>query len=90
MQINLDKNTKKIFTAFSRMEKLPKSVIKYGSLAFLALFLIGTALFAYNHLKLNNDEYFGLISTTIIKSSFTILAEGVIGGLLIDYICKKG
>ena len=89
MQFNLSKSIRKIYTAFINLGKLPKYIIKYGSLVFLILFAAGTFLFVYNRAVLNYEPYFEFIATSIIKTSFTILAEAVVGGLLIDYIIGK-
>lgn len=88
MQSNLVKKLEKIFEAFGKMGNLPKSIIRYGAHAFLALFIIGTVMVVYNHVT-NYDLYLEFIAKTIIKSSFTILAETVIGGLIIDFVFGK-
>ncbi|MCX7920686.1 MAG: hypothetical protein N3B21_01475 [Clostridia bacterium] len=89
MQLNTDNGIAKIFTAFSKVHKYPKAIIKYGVQAFLALFLVGTLLFVFNTTKSYYDLYAEFIATSIIKSSFIILAEIVIGALLLDYLFKK-
>lgn len=89
MQSNLTKHLQKIFSAFDKIDRLPKAIIKYGAHAFLVLFAIGTTLVVYNHTKLNYDPYYEFIAISVVKASFTILAEAVIGGLLIDFVFKK-
>lgn len=90
MQSNLIRqHIEKIFAEFNKLNKFPKAIIKYGIQAFFALFILGTLLVALNHSALDYDFYLELIATTIVKSSFTILAEVVIGGLLIDFVLKK-
>jgi len=89
MQSNLTKYIQKVFLAFDKLDKFPKAIIKYGLRVFLALFAIGTALVVLNHTALDYDSYFEFIALSIVKSSFTILAEAVIGGLLIDFVFKK-
>lgn len=89
MQTNLSKKVEKIFHRFDEVNSLAKAIIKYGSLAFLFIFTLGTALVVYNRVALNYDEYVEFIATSFIKSSFTILAESVIGGLLMDYFFNK-
>ena len=89
MYSSLAKNLQRILTAISQIDKLPRMIIKYGCHAFLALFAIGTALVAWNHTVLNYEPYFEYVALTVVKTSFTILAEAVIGGLLIDFVFKK-
>lgn len=89
MQTNLVKKIEKIFLALKEVDKYPKMIIKYGAYAFLLLFAIGTALVVYNRTMLNYDPYYEFVAMSIVKVSFTILAEAVIGGLLIDYVFKK-
>lgn len=86
MQSNLAKKMEKIFEAFANIGKLPKKIIKYGAQAFLALFILGTIMVVYNRTVLNYEPYFEFVAISIIKSSFTILAEAIAGGLIIDYV----
>lgn len=89
MQPDLNKRIAKIFTEFNKIGKLSKAIIKYGTQFFLALFAVGTLLVIINHTRLNYDLYIEFIARSVIKSSFTIFAEAVIGGLLMDYIFRK-
>lgn len=89
MQSNLTKGIERIFTSFDSLNSLTKTMIKYGIQTFFALFALGVFLVAYTHTSLNGDSYFEFIATSIVKSSFTILAEVIIGGLIIDFIFKK-
>lgn len=89
MQSNITKGIERIFTSFDSLNSLTKTMLKYGTQAFLALFALGALLVAYNHTSLNFDSYFEFIATSMVKSSFIILAEVIIGGLLIDFMFKK-
>ena len=89
MQQDSSNKTNVIFTAFNKLDKLPKIIIKYGLRVFILLFALGTFLVVINHTRSYFDPRFEFIATNIIKNSFTILAEGIIGGLLIDYIFKQ-
>ncbi|MCR4437032.1 MAG: hypothetical protein QHH06_02350 [Clostridiales bacterium] len=89
MQQNLNKNIEKIFSEFGKINGLAKSIVKYGSIAFLLLFAAGTIFLLINHFQQNFDSYFDFTAKALIKNSFIILAEAVIGGLLMDYILKK-
>jgi len=89
MERNLGKNIEKIFSAFRKIDNYPKAIIKYGAIAFLLLFAAGTGLVVFNHTRLGVDAYLEFVANSVIKNSFTVLAEVVIGGLLFDYIFKK-
>ena len=89
MQFNLSKNLEKIFTAFGKMAKLPKSVMKYGCIVFLVLLTAGSITALLNITVLNYDSYLDLVSKSLVKTSFSIAAEAVIGGLVLDFVFKK-
>jgi len=89
MQANLIKKIDKIVDAFNKMDKMPKALIKYGCYVFLGLFVIGTIMVLLNNTILTYDSYFDLLSKSIVKVSFSIAAEVIIGGLLLDFVFKK-
>ena len=89
MQSNLTKNIERIYTAFNKLEKLPKALIKYGCYVFLALFIIGNVMVLLNNAVLPYDSYFDLVSKSIVKISFSIAAEVIIGALIMDFMFKK-
>jgi len=84
-QSNRTKNIEKIFTAFDSMEKLPKSLIKYGLYVFLAIYSIGTLMVILNNTIIPYDSYFDMVSKEIVKVSFILAAEAIIGGVVMDY-----
>jgi ABC-type Co2+ transport system permease subunit len=89
MQMDQEKKLKKFLTAFDSIGKLPRNIIKYGLHIFLVLFALGTAIVVYSRVALGYEPYFEFIAMSIVKTSFTILAEAIIGGLLIDYVFKS-
>ncbi|MCX7843077.1 MAG: hypothetical protein N2489_08390 [Clostridia bacterium] len=89
MQAKINKNLQKIFLEFDKIGKLPKMIIKYGSQLFLGLFALGTALIVFNRLYLGFNLGLQNAAISLVKNSFIILAEAIIGGLLIDYIFKR-
>lgn len=89
MERKLNKNIEKIIKSLNGINSFPKAIIKHGSRIFLLLFAIGTVMVVVNHAILNYDFYFEFTAKTLIKNSFTVLAEVIIGGLLIDYIFNK-
>jgi hypothetical protein len=86
---NINKNIEKIFSEFYKLNPFTKTVIKRGTQICLTLLILGTVLIFLNHTQFNYDLNYEFIATSIVKNSFTILAEVVIGGLLIDYVFNK-
>lgn len=89
MQSNLIKNIEKIFTAFGNMGKLPKALIKYGCYVFFGIFMVGTILVLLNNTLLPYNSYFDMVSKAIVITSFTLIAEAIIGGLIMDFVFNK-
>lgn len=89
MQSNMRKNLEKILIAFDKMGKLPKAFIKYGCYVFFAIFTIGTLLVLLNHTLLPYNSYFDIVSKAIVITSFTLVAEAIIGGLVMDFVFRE-
>jgi hypothetical protein len=85
----LNRSFKKIITELRKLNNHTKVAIKWGANIFLALFSLGTVLVLVNRLVYSFDSYIEFIAISIIKASFTILAEIIIGCLLVDYIFNK-
>ena len=88
-QSDRSNNIRKIKKAFGSMNKPSKALLKYGSYAFLMLFIIGAVLVILNHTILPYNYYFDLASKELVKTSFVIAAEVVIGSLAMDFVFKK-
>jgi hypothetical protein len=79
----------KILAAISGLHTLTKKYIRFGTVLFLVLFSAGTALLLTNGIMFDFSLYLSNVSRFIVKNSFTILAEVIIGCLLIDLIFKQ-
>ncbi|MDP4182957.1 MAG: hypothetical protein Q8942_17955 [Bacillota bacterium] len=90
MYINLTKNIQKIISEFNNLAKINKLIIKIGALISFILLISGALLITCNYFFLNKDLFYQLVARTLVKNSFTILAESVIGSLVMDYLFKKG
>lgn len=88
-QNNKTKNIEKILTSFSKLGKLPKALIKYGCLTFFVIFVVGTVLVLLNNTILPYNSYFDMVSKEIVKTSFVLAAEFIIGGLIMDYVIGR-
>lgn len=89
MQTDILKNIKKMFNAFEKIDSHTIRTIKLGANISLLLLIAGMVLLIANRAVLNFDTYLEFVTLNIIKSSFTILAEIIIGGLLVDYVFNK-
>ena len=89
MQFNMAQKLKKIATAFGKIEKLPKALLRYGCIVFLILLTVGSVLALLNNTVLNYNSYLDLVSKSLVKTSFSIAAEAIIGGLILDFVFKK-
>ncbi len=88
-QSNRIESIEKIVSAFNKMQKLPKTLIKYGLYVFTGIFAIGMILVTLNNTLLPYNHYLDMVSKEIVKVSFIIAAETIIGGLVMDYVFKK-
>lgn len=88
MNSNIIKNIKRVFSAFGKMEKMPKKLLRYGFIAAFLLFTAGTLMLFFNNMTLAYDNYINLTAKLLVKASVTITAEVLIGGLVLDYLCK--
>lgn len=89
MNTNLSKHFVKIYTAFSGLGNISKAAIKYGIWVFLLIFAVGTFMVVYNRIVLAYDPQFEFIATSLVRTSFVVLAEAIIGALALDYIFSK-
>lgn len=88
----INKSNKTIHAIQNELCKLDKLTVKYiktGVNIFFILFAFGTLLLVLNRLVYNHDSYKEFIGTSIVTSSFTILAIVIVGCLLIDSIFNK-
>lgn len=90
MQLNNMKKIEKIAKEFNKINHLSKLIIKYGIGAFIALFLVGALIILLYQTIFYSNDYTYYLGTLIVKTSFTILAEAIIGGLIIDFVASKG
>jgi uncharacterized protein YacL len=86
---NMSENLRKIRDAFSELNSNTKKFMMIGVRISLILLAIGTILIGVNIYVLNHDAYLSFIANSIVKSSVSILAEIVIGCLLLDLAFKK-
>jgi hypothetical protein len=89
MNSNFSRTLKKIITAINNLHDITRKILKIGVSFFIIVFFTGISLFVYNKANhyFNDDLYYTSIS--MIKASFTVIAEVLFGCLLIDYGLKK-
>ncbi len=88
MQSNISKNLQKIVSELSNLSKYSKSIIRYGFFVYLVILAVGLSMLIYNSLS-GYDMDLHITAVSLVKNSFVILAETVIGSILIDYLLKK-
>jgi uncharacterized membrane protein YesL len=88
-QSNRTVKIEKIISSFNNMQKLPKSLIRSGVYISLVVYIIGTVLVILNSTLLQYDPYFDMVSKEIVKTSFILAAEAIIGSLVMDYVFRK-
>ena len=86
---NRTKNIENIISAFSKMHKFPKALIKFGTYIFTGILVIGMILVILNNTLWQYDPYLDTVSKEIVKASFIIEAEAIIGSLIMDYVFRK-
>ncbi|HOQ07691.1 MAG TPA: hypothetical protein PLP87_07760 [Clostridiales bacterium] len=85
-QSNRIKKIEKIAVAFNRMQKLPKTLIRFGLYVFLAIYVTGTILLILNNTVFPYDSYVDMVSKELVKVSFILAAEAIIGSIVMDYV----
>lgn len=89
MHSNRQNTVEKLLTGLKGMNGLSKAIIYYGFLLALAVFAIGAAVAVFDRTLWANDPYTEFIAYQLIKTSFTLFAEAVIGGIVLDYFNKQ-
>jgi len=85
----MQSNINKIIKELTGIGNSPKKLIKHGIRVFLGFFALGTLLVVLNRVSFGYDSYIEFIAQSIIKNSFIMLAEFIIGGLVIDFLLKR-
>lgn len=89
MLTNINKSMKRVFTAFRGLDTMPRKVVKYGSILFVMMLVSGLGLLLLNSIVLSYSSYLDLIAKSIVKTSFQVAAEVIIGALILDFVFKK-
>ncbi len=89
MQSNLARQLKRVLSAFNKLDKLPKALIKYGCYVSLFVLTIGCVLVLLNYTILPYDSYFDMVSKKLVITSFSLAAEAIIGGIVMDIVFRK-
>lgn len=75
--------------SFNNLNKLPKALIKYGLYVSLTVFVIGAIMVLLNNNVFPYTRYMDMISKSIFTTSFSLAAEAVIGGLIMDIVFRR-
>ncbi|HOQ00435.1 MAG TPA: hypothetical protein PK604_06330 [Acetivibrio clariflavus] len=78
----------KIFEEFKKINNFSMALITHGTVAALILLSLGISVLILNQTVLEYNSYTKFVATMIIKNSIVLMAEFIIGGLVIDYFSK--
>jgi len=78
----------KISKELKKINNFSKALITYGTLAALIILSLGIIVLILNQTVLDYSSYTKFIATMVIKNSIVLMAEFIIGGLVIDYFIK--
>ena len=81
---------KKIVTTMSGVGKLPRKIILHGVQAATGVLIVALILYFINKNIYNFDYYISFITYEMAETGLILFAEAIIGGLVIDYLVKKG
>lgn len=87
--INKNKVLGKIYKELCKLDKHTVSFIKTGVNIFFLLFVSGTLISILNKFIIDYNPYNEFLAMSVIKSSFIVLAEVIIGCLLLDSAFNK-
>jgi len=80
---------RKIFKEITRLNEVTKKMITVGIFFSLVTLFAGTLLICINGTIIPYDPYVGYIAPLIASKSFPILAEVIIGCIIIDYLFNR-
>lgn len=83
------KKFKELLCRLNGMNKHARFIIRFGAHFSIALLAVGAVTFVYNRTAIHDNSLLELISTNLIIYSFSVLAEFIIAGVILDYLTKK-
>lgn len=89
MQKNIQKTVGKIIKELSGLNNITKKMIMLGLYLSLLILAAGTILMLINRTLIGYNPYYDYISRLLAEKSFAVLAEVIIGCLLVDFIFNR-
>ena len=89
MFAKIPKNIELIIKSFKQLNSFSKKVLKYGIIISTLIYLAGATLTFVNIYIIEFNFYNDFLSKLIMKNSFLILAQVIIGALFADFICAR-
>lgn len=86
MFVGLKSSLERIIEKFTELKTIPRKLVKIGFFLFLAIFAIGTVIAVVNRYFIAYNPYFDYIANELVKTSFNVLAEFVVGGIVMDFV----
>jgi flagellar biosynthesis protein FlhB len=88
MNSNFSRNLRKIISVINNLHEVSQKILKIGITFFLIVFISGSILLIYNKINFFNENL-NYTSLSMIKSSFTVLGEILLGTLIVDFVLKR-
>jgi len=86
MFVGLKSTIEKILGKFIDLPLIAKKIVKIGLLLFLMIFAAGTFVVLGNRYFFSYDPYYDFIGNQLVKTSFTVLAEFIVGAIVMDFV----
>lgn len=86
MFVSLKSTIEKFLGKFIELPVLPKKIVKIGLIFSLLIFAAGTIVVLGNRYFFSYEPYYDYIGTQLVKTSFTVLAEFVVGAIAMDFV----
>jgi len=89
MFVGIKCSLERIVEKFAHLSSVPRKLVKIGFYLFLLIFAAGTLVVLGNRYFFPYNPYYDFISIQLVKNSFTVLAEFIVGAIVMDFVFSK-
>lgn len=86
MFTGLKTRLERIIDKFTQLPLMPKRLFKLGFILFIVIFAAGTFFALGNRFIFSYNPDYEYIGSQLVKNSFTVLAEFVVGAVVMDFV----
>jgi len=90
MFAGLKTGLERILIKLTELSGIPKKLVKIGFILFILIFAAGTFIVVSNRYFFPYDSYYDFIGNQLVKNSFSVLAEFIVGAVGMDFVFGKG